>query len=212
MTPSTRFIAGYAYRSGEFGFGGLTTEHGVTIGAEWSPALSRTRRATFRLDVTPSRIQLPASAVHSSNAGEADLQLNRLASEASISYPFRPNWQTTARYRRSVEYLAVLGQPVLSDGGRFELTGLLARRIDLTASAGYVAAASAINRLQELETYTGQVAIRYALKRSLALSSEYLYYYYDLSEQAALAPNLRGTYEQHGVRVGVVLFLETLGR
>ena len=212
MTSSGRFIAGYDFHSSEFGLGAPTTEHGVRIGAEWSPALSRTRRATFRFDVTPTRLQLPASALNGSSAGEADLQLNRLSSNASITFPFRPNWQTTARYRRSVEYLSVLGQPVLSDGGRFELTGLLARRIDLTASAGYVTAASALNSTQALVTYTGQVAIRYALKRSLALSTEYLYYYYDLSEQAALAPHLAATYEQHGIRVGVVLFVETLGR
>ena len=212
ITSSGRFIAGYDFHSGEFGLGGVTTEHGVTIGAEWSPALSRTRRVTLRLDVTPSRLELPASALNGLSAGEADLQLNRLSSEASITYPFRPNWQTTARYRRSVEYLSVLGQPVLSDGGRLELTGLPARRIDLTASAGYVAATSALSSTQALVTYTGQVAIRYALKRSLALSAEYLYYYYDLSEQAGLAPHLSPTYEQHGVRVGVVLFVETLGR
>ena len=212
MTSSGRFIAGYDYHSGEFGLGGLTREHGVTIGAEWSPALSRTRRATFCLDVTPTRVELPASALNVSSAGQAEVQLNRLSSEASITYPFRPNWQTTARYRRSVEYLSVLGQPVLSDGGRLELTGLLARRIDLSASAGYVSAASALNSAQALVTYTGQVAIRYAMKRSLALSADYLYYYYDLSEQAALAPHLAATYEQHGVRVGVVLFVETLGR
>ena len=212
MTSSGRFIAGYDYHSGEFGLGGLTTEHGVTIGVEWSPALSRTRRATFRLDVTPTRVELPASALNGSSAGEADVQLNRLSSEASITYPFRPNWQTTARYRRSVEYLSVLGQPVLSDGGRVELTGLPARRIDLTASAGYVNAASAFNSTQTLVTYTGQVAIRYALQRSLALSSEYLYYYYDMREQAALATQVPPRFEQHGVRFGVVLFLEPFGR
>lgn len=212
MTSSARFIAGYDYRAGQFGLGGRTIEHGVTIGAEWSLALSRTRRATFRLDVTPSRLELPASALSGSSAVEGDAQINRLSSEASISYPFRPNWQTAARYRRGVEYLSVLGQPVLSDGGRLELTGLLTRRIDLTASAGYVAAASALNSTQALVTYTGQMAIRYALKRSLALSAEYLYYYYDLSEQAGRPPHLPATYEQHGVRVGVVLFVETLGR
>ena len=212
MASSSRFNVGYDYRNGEFGFGGPSREHRLTFGVEYSPALSRTRRAVFRLDVSPTRLELPASALSASPTGEGDTLLHRLSSEASISYPFRPNWRTAARYRRSVEYLAVLGQPVLSDGGRLELTGLLARPIDLSASAGYVTAASALNPAQSLVTYTGQVAIRYALKRSLALSSEYLYYYYDMREQAALAPHLPPRFEQHGVRVGVVLFLEPLGR
>ena len=65
---------------------------------------------------------------------------------------------------------------------------------------------------QTLETYTGQVAIRYALKRSIALYSEYLYYYYDQRGQDQLAPGLPAVFEQHGIRVGVALFIEALGR
>src|SRR5688572_13736900 len=173
ITSNGRFLVGYDYRDGEFGFGGPTQEHRLTFGVEYSPALSRTRRATFRLDVSPTQLHLPESALNLSTDGPVDSRLRRLSSEASVSYPFRPNWRTAARYRRSVEYLAVLGQPVLSDGARLELTGLIARPIDLSASAGYVTAASAFSAAQSLVTYTGQVAIRYALKRSVALSSEY---------------------------------------
>ena len=216
MTSNARFIAGYDFRSGEFGFGGAATEQAVTVGMEWSPALSRTRRVTFRLKVTPTRLELPESALNASltasNAGQADPYLDRLSSEASIRYPFRPNWRTSAIYRRSVEYLSLLGQPVLSDGGRLLLTGLLSRRMDLTASAGYVQAATALNPDRSLVTYTGQATLRYALNRSLALSSEYLYYHYDLRGQAALVPHLPPRFEQHGVRVGAVLFLQPIGR
>ncbi len=212
MTSSTRFMAGYDLRSGEFGFGGPTTEHGVTIGAEWSPALSRTRRAIFRLEVTPTRLELPESALNAANAGAVDPHLDRISSEASISYPFRPNWRTAARYRRSVEYLSVLGQPVLSDAGRLELSGVLARHFDVSASAGYAEAASALNPAHGLTTYTGQVALRYAVTRSLALASEYRYYFFDLREQVALVPQMPRRFEQHAVRFGVELFLETIGR
>ena len=47
----------------------------------------------------------------------------------------------------------------------------------------------------------------------MALSTEYLYYYYnDEGAQPEIAPGLPKLFEQHGVRVGVVLFLEALGR
>ena len=204
---------GYEYRAGEFGYGGPTTEHRATIGVELSTALSRTRRATLRLDVSPSLINLPESAVAGTPAETPNQQLSRLSGEASIDFPFRPNWRTTATYRRSLEYLSVVNQPVLTDGGRVELTGLLTRRIDVAVSGGYVTAASAFApSAAPLETYTGQVSLRYALKRSLALSSEYLYYYYDLRGQAAFSPGLPSVFEQHGVRVGVVLFVDTLSR
>jgi len=83
----------------------------------------------------------------------------------------------------------------------------------VSAAAGHATGASAINRsTQNLDTSTGEVRIRYALKRSFALYSEYLYYYYDLRGQARLAPGLQSVCEQHRIRVGFMLFVEPLGR
>ena len=65
---------------------------------------------------------------------------------------------------------------------------------------------------RNFETYTGEVKLRYALKRSFALYTAYLYYHYDLRGQALLAPDLPSVFEQHGARVGFMLFLEALGR
>lgn len=212
---STRASAnlGYEFRSGEFGFGGPTTEHIATIGVELSRALSRSRRAAVRLDISPSRIELPEAAL-SDTLGEPGRQrLNRLSAQAQINVPFRPNWQTAAGYRRSLEYLSVLNEPVLADGAHFVLNGLLTRRIDLTISGGYVEAASAMAPSSDpLQTYTGRVAMRFALNRSVAVSSEYLYYYYDLGAQTGFSPGLPTIFEQHGGRIGMVLFLKPVGR
>ena len=65
---------------------------------------------------------------------------------------------------------------------------------------------------QNLSTYTGEARIRYALTRTFALYSEYLYYYYDLGGQAHLAPGLPSVYKQHGIRVGFMVFGQPLGR
>ena len=43
--------AGYDYEAGEFGVDTLAKTHRVTIGLEYSPPLSVTRRVTFRLDL-----------------------------------------------------------------------------------------------------------------------------------------------------------------
>ena len=139
-------------------------------------------------------------------------RLYRLEGEASVDYPFRPNWRATGNFRRGVEYLAVLNEPVFSNGARVGLTGMISRRVDALAVVGYATAASAIGRnTQDLETRTGQVRVRYALRRSFAIYSEYLYYYYDLRGQARLAPHLPSVFRQHGIRVGLMIF-ETLGR
>jgi hypothetical protein len=211
FTSSGSLTTGYKFRSGEFGFRGPAQEHGVTIGLEYSPALSRTRRATFRFDIGPSLLRLPASAVVAVLDEPADADLVRLSSDVSVVYPFRLNWRTSAGYRRSVEYLSVLGEPALSDAARLGITGLISRRIDVDVSAGYAQAASALRTTRGMETYTGQITVRYALKRWVALSSQYLYYFYDLHGQR-VATQLPPRFEQHSVRLGVVVFLETLGR
>ena len=78
-----------------------------------------------------------------------------------------------ASYRRELEYLAVLSEPVFSDGARVELTGLISRRLDLSARGGLrdgsVRAVErySLNSSRNLETYTGEVKLRYALKRSV---------------------------------------------
>lgn len=210
VRPGTSVSAGYEYRTGEFGFGGVTTEHGLALAFEYSPALSRTRRATFRLGVTPTQLYLPGGAVEVI-AGNVAARVLRLSGNASVSYPFKPNWRAEARYRRSVEYLSVLGTPVLADAGRLEVAGLLARPLDLAMSAGYGNAASALSpSAGKLETYTGQATLRYALRRSFAVFSEYVYYYYDQRARASVLPGLPDRFEQHAVRVGASLFLEPL--
>ena len=53
---------------------------------------------------------------------------------------------------------------------------------------------------------------RYSVARSVALYVEYLYYYYNLHGQTALAPDLPSVFEQHGVRVGLMLWARPVGR
>jgi len=203
--------AAYHYRAGRLGIGELTTEHRITFGGEVSRALSPTRRTTFRATVTPARIDLPASVLRRRDE-DASGPLYRINGEASLSYPFRVNWRVAASYRRELEFLAVLREPVFSDGARVELTGLLSRRLDLWALAGYATGASALVSSSDLETYTGSIKLRYAIARSLALYTQYFYYHYDLRGQAFLAPELPSAFEQHGARLGLNLFLETFNR
>ena len=225
LSRSSGLSVEYQYRTGEFGFGGLTKEHRVTMGGEYSRALSGRRRATFRFNLTPATLEIPESALSAFATGPilsavegpaqsaVEGRLYRLQGDATADYAFRRNWRAMGNYRRGVEYLALLTEPVFSEGLRVELTGVINRRVDVSADAGYATGASAIYRsTQDLETRTGEVRIRYALKRSFALYTEYLYYYYDLRGQARLVPDLPTVFEQNGLRVGLMLFIQPLGR
>jgi len=219
------FSAEYQYRTGEFGFGGLTREHRLNIGAEYSRALSISRRASLRINVSPATLDVPESILNristspaTAAGGDAvptrvDGHLYRLQADAAADYPFRRNWLLKGNYRRGVEYLAVLTEPVFSNGAGLHLTGVITRRVDVSAAAAHATGESAINpNGQHLDTSNAEVKIRYALKRSVALYSEYQYYYFDWQGQIGLASSLPGIFEQHRIRVGLTFFMEPLGR
>ena len=201
--------AEYEYREGEFGFGGRTTEQRLRLGAEYSPALSVSRRALFRFNLAPSVLEIPESALNAVVTGA----IYRMEGDAAAEYPFLRSWYIGGSFRRGVEYIAVLRGPVFRDVARLELNGLATRRLDVSASAGYVVGQSAlVQSSQRFDAYTGTTRARYAVTRSFALYAEYLYYYYDLRGQRALAPDLQPVFEQHGVRVGVMFWARPVGR
>jgi hypothetical protein len=99
---------------------------------------------------------------------------------------------------------------VLSNGIKLTLNGIISRRIDVAALAGYATALSVTRQTQDLTTYTGEARIRYALTRSFAMYSQYLYYYVDLANHALVMPAVAGRHEQHGIRVGFMFFSQPL--
>lgn len=213
LSRRTSLFAGYAYRVGEFESNGLTKEHRATMGVEYSPPLSVTRRMVFRLEVSPSLVATHASIPAAVATRTVERRLSPLQGEASVDYPFRLKWRASASYRRDVNYVPGLTEPVFTTGGRISVTGLIGRRVDVSAFAASATGTSPTSlNTRNFASYTGEARIRYALTRTFALYSEYLYYYYDLGGQAHLAPGLPAVYEQRGIRVGFMLFGQPLGR
>lgn len=194
---------GYEYRTGDFGFG-PAVEQRINIGGEYSKALATSRRATFRFELSPSTLSIADTALITEVTG----RVYRLQGSGSVEYQFHRTWQVGASYRRSVEYVPLLIAPVFADAARVELSGLMTRRLDISASAALANGESVLTRSTgQLDTYTGTSRLRFALSRSLALYTEYLYYFYDLRGQARLAPGLAPSVEQHSVRAGVTVWL-----
>jgi hypothetical protein len=201
--------AEYEYREGEFGYGANTREQRLRVGAEFSPALSISRRAVFRFNLAPSVLEIPESAVNVIATGA----VYRLEGDVSAEYPVSLDWSFGGSYRRGFEYVPMLRSPVFNDAMRLELAGLMGRHVDVSASAGYVLGRSALSLdTQRFNAYTGTVRARYAVARSVALYTEYLYYHYDLRRQRALAPSLPPVYDQHGVRAGLMVWNRAVGR
>ena len=90
--------------------------------------------------------------------------------------------------------------------GTVSVEGLLTRRLQLTATAASVNGASAIDQLSRLDSSTANARLRYAFTRMFAVYGEYVYVAYDFGERETLAPNLPRTFDQHGIRVGIMLW------
>jgi hypothetical protein len=201
--------AEYERRTGEFGYGARTTEQRLRVGAEYSPARSVSRRITLRFNLAPSALETPGAPSTIGYTGT----LYRVEGDVSAEYPFLRNWSLNGGYRRGVDYIPLLREPILRSATRVALSGTVNRRIDLSASAAYMVGQTALTRESPtFDTYSGTARGRFVATRSIALYAEYLYYHYDLGAQVWLAPNLPPKFEQQGIRMGIELWTRPLGR
>jgi hypothetical protein len=213
LSRNVNLTGEYQYRTAEFRANELTREHSGTVGVNYSRPLSRSRRVTYRFDLSPASLEVPQSALNEIALREnlvgveLDDKIFRMQFEGGIDYDFRLNWKVTGYYRRGVEYLAVLTEPIFADGAKLALVGLITRRLDLTSTAGYAKGESSLyGGGEQLRTYTGNARLRFAINRPWAVYSEYLYYQYDLRGQTRIAPDLPNVYKQHVIRFGVMFF------
>lgn len=214
-TSSRGFFVGYRYRAAEFGPNSTTTSHALPLGFEYRPSISRSRRLAIRIDVAPTMIDMPVQASEDS-PGVASSRLRRftIQGDVDVDYPFHLKWRLAVGYRRGLQYRSVLPEPVLTDEARIRVLGLMGRRVDIALQARYAVAGSAEADAGDgrLATARGEARVRFAVARSLALFTEYLYRFHELGDRTSLSPDLPDTYRQHSVRAGVMLFVQALGR
>ena len=206
---STRNLAlrlGYHYLSGNVGYGGAvdTNENRLEGGLSYSRALSSTRRMTASFD-------LGASAV-SSNGAPAELQvpdrLLRASVDASIDYPFALYWGLRGAYRRGLEFIPGLAQPVYANSVSAGLDGLLTRRVELGFGGGFSQGRSALTAgASQYDTYNGSARLQYALTTSTAIHVEYFYYFYDFLGDVLVVSGAPQRMERNGVRIGLRLLV-----
>jgi hypothetical protein len=205
----------YRYRNGDVGFGVTRpiVEHGVDGGMDYSRPLSATRRAVFGFTLGSSAVNVPESFDGVVVDTGARVLGYRAIGNVAFGYQFGRSWQAKASYRRSLEYVPELLQPVYTDGVSMLMEGLFTPRLDFTATAGYSNGESAFSQSTAVfDTYTASVRIRQALTRKFALYAEYLYYFYDFGGRLTLPPGLPPTLERNGVRAGLTLWLPAVRR
>ena len=206
----------YRFRTGDFGFAGegKSTEHGVNFGLRHTRVLSATRTAQFEFGIGGSGSTVPPRLISATPSASAMVpeRLYRVTGNGAIAYQFSRTGEVRASFRRAVEYIVQLGQPVLIDGLSASLAGSPTRRLQLTIGAGYSSGASALQATAKFDTYTATVRSHVSITSMLAGYAEYLYYFYDFGADPLLAPNVPRRLERNGVRVGLTLSTPLLRR
>jgi len=194
-------VAGYLYRQGDYAFstGGDTTEHGFEGGLDYKRTLSRSRSTFvgFRLG--------------SSSLSGADIQsggVTLFSGAVNGGYQFGRSWTARGNYRRGIDYVAGFSSPVVSDGLTVGVDGSIASNLELFTSFGYSNGDSALfEQAFPFNTYTGQVTLRYGMTKTIALTLEYLYYYYQFEDDAPLPVGIPTGLERNGVRAGLSVWV-----
>ena len=220
LTRNTRAMTQYSYRAGLFpgtnvavgevrpGDRIRTAEHTVEFGFAHTRAMSASRRTIF--DVTVGGVVVRP--LDQPLIGPFRLTDSyRLLGQASGAYLFRKTWQLGAMYRRGVDYIPGLTEPVLTDGLTANLGGSFTRRLEASVAVGYASGVPVLKVTgPRFDSYTSDVKLRLAVGQSLSLYGEYLYYLYDFRRYAFLVPGMPPALERNGLRVGLTVFMPTL--
>jgi hypothetical protein len=200
----------FRYRSGEYGYrgGGTTTELALDVGVDYRRPVSATRRVTLDAHVGLSGANYPATEI-----GVIGFRRQRrVVGDGGFSIPLSHTWFVTTSVRRGLEYETNFPTPVVNNAARVSVTGLVTNRVEVVFSAGYARGESVFNQATlSYDTYTGEVGVRYAMSRNLALNGGYLYYNYNI-HNVLLLPGLPPGLIRNGVRAGLTLWTPALRR
>ena len=209
LSRSVQLSVDYVRRFAEFDSGSQSTEDRITAGLQYSRSFWGSRRAVFYFGLSPTRLDSSTF----DDSAEVRTELYRLQTTAAVEYPFRWNWRVRFNYARGVEHIAVLGEPVWSTNATLGVSTLLARRLSISGAMGYSNDNSALRRDQFLlRTYNGGVQVRFALVRTLAIESSYMYYFYDGRGGPLADPELAPRLGHHSVTTGLTVWVPTFAR
>ena len=184
-----------------------TIEHNVNFALQHSRPLSATRRASFNFRLGVSAIDVPPGRL----TGIAG-RLYRVTGNGAFTYPVSRSWRVQASYRRGLDYVAELADPVFADSFGASLAGLLTRRLDLTVSGAYSNGGSVMSTSSNFDTYSANVRSLLAISSQVAAYFEYLYYFYDFGQTTLTGPGVPPQNERNGIRVGISFWMRPLER
>jgi hypothetical protein len=190
---------GYGRGEGRDGVGVIssTVNHDIDAGVDYSRALSFSRKTTLGFTSGATVIQTPGA------LGDRQSYF-RWNGTASLTREMGRTWSADATYRRGIQFLEGLADPLYADTIQFHVGGLLNRRFELGLWGDYSRGTLGVPALhQEYSTYTGGSDLRMALNRTLAAYVQYFAYHYGFENNVQLSNGVSSTLARQGVRFGI---------
>ena len=219
VSRNTAMRVGYHYRNGAFGVGNLglpvdttlsSSEHGVDVGFDYSRPVSASRRLQIAAAVGSAAVD---TALRTASSTAQPARVYQMSGDAAVTWPVSTTWSARAAFRRGLDYIAQLGEPVVSTGVTAEAGGVVSTRFDVSASARYASGDSALTRSTlTFDTYSAELRLRFALSRTVAVYGQYFYYFYDFSRESQLPIGFPPSLDRTGVRAGLTLWVPAVRR
>ena len=209
LSTETDLIAGYAYRAADYERLPVTpappqpAEHDINFGVDFHRALSASRRTgfTFKTGSTLVKAALPT------NTQQAKRQF-RIIADGSLAHQFGETWQFLGSYKRGTGFVEGLSGPAFTDAWTVSTNGFLSPRADLFTSVAYSSGEAAqVGANQNFTTYNANARLRIGVSRRVAMTTDYIYYFYDFSKTIRLAPGLSPKFKRNIFRVGLSVWV-----
>lgn len=133
---------------------------------------------------------------------------------ASLVHLFNRNWQGSLSYNRDMSFVQTLSQPLFGDSASAQLQGIMARKVLIQISGGYMSGRLGYSRAEQnsstLRTGTGAFTLAYAFNTYLRANVSYTYFSYNFSDNALLPVGLQPSFDRNSVRGGLSLVLPVI--
>lgn len=154
-------------------YGGGTIDAGVVFGQ----AVSLTRRTSLSFSTGVSGVE------------SGDQVSYLFTGNVSVNHEIGRSWTLTAGARRSADFYQSFGEPVISTSASTGVSGLLNRRFQVGAQAGWSRGTVGLSALvPEFDSWTAGASMRAAVSRDAGLSFSYSIFRYVYEDNGAPLP------------------------
>jgi hypothetical protein len=192
---------GYGYGIGSYGSYAANPirreTHNIDIGADYSKALSFSRRTTFGFS-TGSGLMTRSGAASQSLSGSTDF---RFTGAAHLNYQLGRTWSAQLAYRRGWNFVEGFSDPLFNDAVTAGLGGQLNPRTSAAVSASYLYGSMGYSG-QRHDSVGGTSMLRLRLRGSAVVYAQYVYYRYEFPGSIVPQTGFPTFFERNGARVG----------